>query len=293
MAKDINTLSKEIALFAAGGLIGILAGPLEIWANQNLGAITLASSLLILYGIGSIDYLITARNWLQMRANSKSKTVCLFAPFHKDERTSSWVDATLGEIQELLTRKKIRYAISQDYSVFKRYPIIINPYGGVYPERDISTLQSLEDIIFFVKNGGIYLNIADIPFFYAYDKNLNRRLDTTPLAGDFLPLPTFVQTLLTKRLHIFILGRDSGEADNRGVKRVIQISNPENNLFSEDVLINDLPGVYSPVVKIPFGKGYFIFSTLYLDRNNFEECLTRIIEPAVQIGHGRRNTYND
>ena len=271
-------------MFAAGGLIGILAGPLEIWANQNAGAITLASSLLVLYGIGSIDYLISARNWLQMRSNSKSKTVCLFAPFHKDENTSSWVKVTLGEIRELLTRKNIRCTISQDYSVFKRYPIVVNPYGGVYPDRDISTTQSFDDILFFVKNGGIYLNIADIPFFYAYDKNLNRRLDTTPLFGDFRPLSTFVQTLLTRRLHIFVLGLVSGQAYNKGIRRVIQIPSPENNLFNQDVQVDNLPGIYSPVVKIPFGKGYFIFSTLHLDINNLEECLMRIIEAAVILG---------
>jgi hypothetical protein len=51
-----------------------------------------------------------------------------------------------------------------------RYSIILNPYGPKYPETDIENLTIMKSILHCVENGGMFVNVADIPFFFPYDK---------------------------------------------------------------------------------------------------------------------------
>ena len=156
---------------------------------------------------------------------------------------------------------------------------MINPYGGVYPEEDLSTLVSLDRVFDFVRTGGIYINIADIPFYYAFDKKLNRRIDTTPFSkivsapSELQVQRLFIDTLLTTKLHCFVSSNDSEEAEGR----VISMSSSESNLFEE--LTEDKK--FSPVVKIPYGKGYFMFSTLQLNRENMQKNIIRVVAAAL------------
>jgi len=62
---------------------------------------------------------------------------------------------------------------------FDSYVAILNPYGGVYPESDLKDLSSFKKILDFVREGGIFINIADIPSYWAYDPKIKRKLDTT------------------------------------------------------------------------------------------------------------------
>lgn len=50
-----------------------------------------------------------------------------------------------------------------------RYLVIINPYGPRYPEIDIENLNVMKSILHFVHNGGVFVNVADIPFFFPFD----------------------------------------------------------------------------------------------------------------------------
>lgn len=50
-----------------------------------------------------------------------------------------------------------------------KYSLIINPYGSVYPEDDVQNLTVMKSVLHYVDHGGIFVNVADIPFFYPYD----------------------------------------------------------------------------------------------------------------------------
>lgn len=50
-----------------------------------------------------------------------------------------------------------------------RYAVIINPYGSTYPETDTEDLSVMRSILSYVQNGGMFVNVADIPFFFAHD----------------------------------------------------------------------------------------------------------------------------
>lgn len=49
------------------------------------------------------------------------------------------------------------------------FDIILNPFGEVYPEIDKPNLATLRLIRKFVKNGGIFVNVAGLAFYYVWD----------------------------------------------------------------------------------------------------------------------------
>lgn len=54
-------------------------------------------------------------------------------------------------------------------SSLKNFQIVINPFGEVYPEDNASNFSSFHQICDYVFNGGIFVNVAGIPFFYYHD----------------------------------------------------------------------------------------------------------------------------
>lgn len=53
--------------------------------------------------------------------------------------------------------------------ISKEFDIIINPFGEEYPEIDKPNLITLRKIVQFVKNGGVFVNVAGLAFFYLWD----------------------------------------------------------------------------------------------------------------------------
>ncbi|MDP3297532.1 MAG: hypothetical protein Q8N09_08085 [Thermodesulfovibrionia bacterium] len=280
MSKSIYQISKEVSLLIAGALIGVVATLFTDALSEYRFYPVPVSALLILYGIGLFEWILLSLYWLVRKINQKFHFVGIYAPYAIKKNNASWVNVNLNDLYHSLKKQKIRYRIHRSERIFKEYPIIINPYGGVYPEKEFSSLRSLEVIFSYVKNGGIYINIADIPFYYAYDKNLNRRIDTTPLAGDFSLQRSFLATILTKRLNHYVFGLTKGEDFDAGITRIIQLSETSKNLFKKDAFKNGPNGGYSPVLKIPYGRGYFIFSTLQITNDSLEDNIMRVIKAA-------------
>ncbi len=52
---------------------------------------------------------------------------------------------------------------------FTRFNCIVNPYGGAYYEESFSEQKSLHKILKYTSGGGVYVNVSDIPFFYAHN----------------------------------------------------------------------------------------------------------------------------
>lgn len=281
--KTVYQISKEAALVVAGAFLGILAVPFEIKITGNLILLTIVLGILILYGIGLVEWLAALLLWGEKKLNIKRSSIGIYAPFDvKVGENSTWINVDVQTIANILKDNDIRSKIAKKENIFKKYQIVINPFGGVYPEKDLSQLQSIGAIFDFVLNGGIYINIADIPFYYAFDDVLNRRVDTTPLAGDFTTTRSFFHTLLTRKLHCFVLGLPNGMPGNPEVKRVIQFSSPNGNLFEESFEENG-NGAFSPVLKIAYGKGFFIFSTLHINQTNAEKNIMRVVNAAIVL----------
>jgi hypothetical protein len=78
--------------------------------------------------------------------------------------------------------------------------IVINPFGERYPEENFQSLLTASNIVKYVREGGVYVNVAGIPFWYCYDPRrgvadvagrMERANDGTsnrkPLFHDLLP----------------------------------------------------------------------------------------------------------
>lgn len=258
---------KEIAFIIAGALIGIAFIPFEKEISNYFAWFVYFILFLILLGLGFFDWVKFAWIILNRKINKRRKKVCIYAPYEIDQETSSWINVSLRQIQNAIESEKIKVTTTKNEKNILRFPLVINPYGGVYPEKDLSTLASLDFIFKYVREGGVYVNIADIPFYYAFDSSLSRRVDTTPLAGDFSQVRSFLQTILTKKLHCFVWGLTSGEDFNNGIHRIISLSSNSKNLFRKEIAIDEIEaGSYSPILAIPYGKGYFIFSTIQIEK---------------------------
>jgi HEPN domain-containing protein len=53
--------------------------------------------------------------------------------------------------------------------VGNEYSVIINPFGEAYPERDVKIRFAFNHLKNYIEDGGILVNVAGFPFFYAWD----------------------------------------------------------------------------------------------------------------------------
>jgi len=275
---------EEISLLLSGALIGFSLLPLENQISNHLVLLGTLFIILFLVGIGLLRWALIFLMRATRAINKKTRKVAIIYPYEVDNDNSSWIGVSFRQIRHVLKKGKILFSEIKNLNDFEKFPIVVNPYGGVYPEEDAFSLKTLESIFLYVKNGGIFVNIADIPFYYAYDKNLNRRIDTTPLIGSLSLTRSFFDTLLSKKLQVFVLGLVDKKYLEQNIARVISLSDNAINYHSEAFSIN-FEGVknnYSPYLAIPFGKGYFVFSTLAIRKTDISRIL-EIIKRSLEL----------
>ncbi len=212
------------------------------------------------------------------------KVVAIFAPHEIDNFNSSWVELTISEIKKLLKDRGIHFCrIKTDY-LLDLFPICLNPYGGVYPEVDAGKLVSLEKIFSYVNKGGVYINVSDIPFYFAFDRSLHRRVDITPL--------NFAESKGFNRFFDFSVTASKffvqikGSLDNESFGRRFSL---EDRMINFDQKLHIDNGIkYSRFVGVGYGKGFFIFSTEAMNRDNLNrivDCISKGFELSNRRGH--------
>lgn len=53
--------------------------------------------------------------------------------------------------------------------ISEEFAVVLNPFGETYPERSMNDRYIYNQIKLFIKNGGVFVNTAGFPFFYAWD----------------------------------------------------------------------------------------------------------------------------
>jgi len=76
------------------------------------------------------------------------------------------------EINELSGNEEVTVKLINAKNYFDKYNAIINPYGGVYPEYDLENLETMNKILSYIKDGGLFVNVADIPGFFACNPSI-------------------------------------------------------------------------------------------------------------------------
>ncbi len=271
---------KDICLLISGALISIIASPYVEFIKRYI--IIFMSLLFILIIIGAFDLfaLLLAIVYFKTRKDLiNKKKIGIYSPNEIIEtKTSSWVGINLLELFHYLKPNYKYEKITNEYQI-NEYPIIFNPYGGVYPEKDTEKLTSLNNIFNYVRAGGIYINIADIPFYYAYDINLKRRVDTTPLSGELGQYRSFLNAIVSKKLHTYISGK-TYIINNISVNRLFSVSLYSIDLFNSSEKTDGFN--ISPVIAIPYGKGWFIFSSIEIKKDNLNH-LSFLIDEAYKL----------
>ena len=250
---------KTLALLIAGSIIGLVGIVFVEFITKHVWEITCAVIILILIGVGLLTWLRKQYIRLHYVINKRQRKVAFYAPYSIDADTAAWVEVSIRQITNNLRRNKIRFSIISKEEDFEKYPCVINPYGETYPEKNAATLSSIDTIFNYVKNGGVYVNAAGVPFYYAYESNLQRRVDTTPLMNAMTLQRAFLDTIVAKRLQVILLGLTSPQHPT--VERVFQVVDQSQNFYSTTIPVS-YQGTnydYSPYIALPLQKRLFRF----------------------------------
>jgi len=208
----------------------------------------------------------------------------------------TWTNVPVQRWATLLNHfPKVKTELIDVETSFDRYTAILNPYGGVYPEMDLSDLSILNKILDFVEEGGIFINIADIPAYWAYSKKLSRKIDTTPQIyeieeNQIRVARPFELTPLAKQLGVRILRVDtmpqpqefSRYSDSNVSifsKRIALVeSNMEPCLPTHSISTNIGEIETSAFFSVKYGEGDFVFSLIFInDEYHDEKAIETII----------------
>lgn len=214
------------------------------------------------------------------------------------KETRTWTDISPSTWKKGFCQKKYQIDFITNKTDFERYVAIINPYGGVYPEADLKTLETHNKILRFVRDGGVFVNVADIPTYWAYNENLKRRIDHTEAIyiqkdNRIQLIKPFKLTPLMKELGLNVLGADTNpipqNLDGNSTthydfvsRRVaVKVPNmisiiPEKNITTSDGEIST-----SAMFFIMYGEGEFLISLMFINDSSHDEKSRYIMRDTI------------
>ena len=187
---------------------------------------------------------------------------------------------------------KLKAEMTNVQKPFDSYVAILNPYGGVYPESDLKDLSSYKKILDFVREGGVFINIADIPSYWAYDQKIKRKLDTTsPIYeienNQIISSRPFELTPLVKELGLRVFNVEPMQQDFR------EFSDTQVNIFSERIAVVESNSETliptgsvasrdtSSFFGVKYGEGDFIISLAFLNHERHDQQAKDTIMNAI------------
>lgn len=286
---------KQFLLLLAGVFMTLAVTARQDYFIKSLPA-TICTTVLLLCLYFKLDWVILGLKNLARLLLKKALFIAIYAPVDIDSGTSSWVNISLRQMANTISVATKRYRIIKSDRYFWLFPVIINPYGGAYPESDLSDSRSLEQILDYVKNGGIYVNVADIPFYYAFSPETGRMVDTTPrVSGSILRF--FYDAIVATKINTNVFNTAEIITDryyNQQVLRAFE-KNKGIEIIGEEFSV-DLPVDYqfnkngqivglstrhttlAPQVRVNYGKGSFIFSSLEIRNEEDLEIIKDLME---------------
>jgi len=225
---------KSLALLFAGSLIGFVKSILELSVSVDVKVtlvIIVAAILcfLLSYGVG-----IPQKEYHEFILRHRWKEPLKIGVLNdmqwdiNNREIFAWSGVAPDDWKEIIETFAKEHGIEVNVKFidvgmkFDSYAAVLNPYGGVYPELDLKNLSTLDKILEYVKEGGLFINVADIPSYWAYNPDLHRRLDIASTVYAAFPTSTgvgilsakpFELTPLIKRLGLRVMGTDPVQQD--------------------------------------------------------------------------------
>ena len=144
---------------------------------------------LILYGFGSIEKII---RYIQLKARRshwfcpRVGILCGVSKQNNADIPLVWTDIAPEEwcdeikVAAQAAGIKINAKLVYANESINSYNAIINPFGGNYPESSFDGFPVYNKLLKYIRQGGFFVNVADIPTYWAYNPNLKHILDRTP-----------------------------------------------------------------------------------------------------------------
>lgn len=314
MAKILRSLT----LLFAGALASVLGGLLfqSTVIDIRIWILVAMVIVLILYGSGSISKMWHNFNLWKRRGNTLiAPKVGIFNDMRwdlEDNEIRTYVDISPEERKKNIERCakenkiKIRVKLIDVKKNFDSYTVILNPYGGVYPEHNFKNFETMNKILNYVNEGGIFVNIADIPCYWAYNPLLKRKLDTTPAFYGtvnkngqmiIMPIRTFERTPLMENLGLKIISTENHPLFNWNVEleekfKMISQDIGEINVHRVAIVERNVEPIIkprrlnqenkiTPFFLVNYGNGKFLISLLF--ENNTDNRKIKKVIPKVII----------
>lgn len=309
---------KSLALLFAGALASVLGTLLfqPPLPTKYLCILVVVVVLLILYGSDVISKKWKSYNLWRGKGNRlmvpKLGILSDIEWEPHNQEISTWTNISSKEwkkeIEKLAgeNRVKIKVELINVRKNFDSYFAILNPYGGVYPERDIKTSETLNKILTYVSEGGLFVNVADIPGYYVYNLLLRRRLDATPpiyginITGgqiSVLPVRPFELTPFMEKLGLQVLNIENKPLFNWDVEFEEKfnsiIKDDEKRIkvhrtvvFERNVeaiikpkMLNDKR--LTPLFFVNYGNGKFLISLIRFE--NYSQIKKVLAETVIKL----------
>lgn len=206
---------------------------------------------------------------------------------------STYTDVTPEGWKDALKDKTFDVQLINANSSFDGFVAILNPYGAVYPEVDLKNFSTLNKILHFVKEGGVFVNIADIPSYYAYDLKIKRRLDLTQAIylsqnNQVTVVRPFELTPMVKELGLRVFGvippqpqsfnSFSQKAPNIVTERIAFMERNTNSLIPP-IQWQGFPS--SSFFEAKYGDGDLILSLIFLTHTTHNQQAKDTIKDAI------------
>ncbi|MDO9558746.1 MAG: hypothetical protein Q7I89_03575 [Syntrophales bacterium] len=189
---ESNQLLRNLAIAVGAMALSIVGSSMHrLFPEGSGGAIVifLLAVFLILSGFGVIERALK-KTRLKFRSLQwlppKVGILCGISHSGKDLIPMAWSDISpeewVNEVQNTAKSfgKRITTKLIYADAPLDSYDAVINPFGGNYPETSFDGFPMYNKILEYIRQGGLFVNVADIPTYWAYNPWLKRSLDRTP-----------------------------------------------------------------------------------------------------------------
>jgi len=304
---------RSLALLFAGTLLGLIPSALVLAIRFEVEALlvvvlVLCAVVLLFYGVGTLQDVAHER-----RLRNRWKTPVKIGILNDmewdagDPETHAWTDVPPMEwrsaIQSCASSQGLdaEIELANVRSRFDSYVALVNPYGGVYPEEDLKEFATLSKITRFVQEGGLFVNIADVPSYWAYNPHMHRKLDIAQTvygevqessAVRIFHYKPFELVPLVKQLGLRVIGTAPKSSNLEKI-----LGRPANVTFRRAAIVdpnvtacvepqklpylNGAPHDMVPIFTVQYGEGDFLISLVWITDEAHDEDARRAIKNAI------------
>jgi hypothetical protein len=185
----MKTVQQWCLLFAgvlAGAIGGYVFTHHEEWLSKHGGLLYPFVLVFILLVASALPFEKIKNNILLKISKLKPCKIGILNDMGWDEKRpyqqfATGTNVTIDEWKEQIINDakkngmKVKVRLLNSKENFYSYSAILNPYGGVYPEEDLAGAVILSKIFDYVSKGGMFVNVADVPGYWAYSTKLARK----------------------------------------------------------------------------------------------------------------------